>query len=96
MCSSLDVQPISALEPAAPPGLIAINPPYGVRMGEGDGLRNLYAQLGHTMRRARSGWGFAMLSADPRLEQQTGLTLAERFRTSNGGIPVRLMVADIP
>ena len=29
-----DVQPISALAAAEPPGLIALNPPYGVRIGE--------------------------------------------------------------
>lgn len=91
----LSVQPISALAAADPPGLIAINPPYGVRIGEADRLRNLYAQLGNVARRARAGWSLALLSADRSLERHVGLAFEERFATRNGGIPVRLVVAEV-
>jgi putative N6-adenine-specific DNA methylase len=90
------IQPISALGPAEPPGLIASNPPYGARIGESDSLRNLYAQLGNTARAQRPGWTLALLSADQRLEQQTRLAFEEKFRTRNGGIPVRLVTAPLP
>jgi putative N6-adenine-specific DNA methylase len=90
------VQPISALEPSEPPGLIATNPPYGVRVGESDALRNLYAQLGNVARSARPGWTVALLSAERRLEQQTRLAFEERFQTRNGGIAVRLVTAPPP
>ncbi|HTE46412.1 MAG TPA: class I SAM-dependent RNA methyltransferase [Gemmatimonadaceae bacterium] len=89
-------QSISALSHAAPPGLVACNPPYGIRLGESDALRDLYAQLGNVLRRNRPGWTLALLSADPRLEQQTRLSFTESIRTSNGGIPVRLVVAHVP
>ena len=87
------VRPISALGPAEPPGLVVSNPPYGVRVGETDRLRNLYAQLGNVLRRDRAGWTLALLSADRTLEQQVRLPFDERFRTRNGGIPVRLVTA---
>lgn len=87
------VQPISALEPAAGPGLIATNPPYGVRVGETDRLRNLYAQLGNVVRARRPEWIVALLSADRQLERQTKLPLEEVLRTWNGGIPVHLVSA---
>ena len=90
------VEPISALAPAEPPGLIAINPPYGVRIGESDDLRNLYAQLGNVVRKQRAGWTLALLAADKRLEQHTRLAFEEKFRTRNGGIPVRLVTAPPP
>ena len=89
------VQPISALQPAEPPGLIATNPPYGVRIGESDPLRNLYAQLGNVTRRQRAGWTLALLSADRHLERQTGLRFEERFRTRTGGIPIHLVTASV-
>ena len=90
------VQPISALSYAEPPGLIASNPPYGVRVGETDELRNLYAQLGNVARRQRPGWSLALLSADQRLERQTHLAFEETLRTRNGGIPVRIVTARMP
>ena len=85
------VQPISALAAAVGPGLVATNPPYGVRVGEAGRLRDLYAQLGHVARRARAGWDVALVSANPTLERQTELELSARVRTRNGGIPVRFM-----
>lgn len=89
-------QPISALAAAEAPGLIVSNPPYGVRVGEKDRLRNLYAQIGNVARRQRGGWTLALLSADRALERQTALDFEERFATRNGGIPVRLVVAQVP
>lgn len=89
-------QPISALPPANGEGLVAVNPPYGVRVGESAPLRNLYAQLGNVLRARRSGWRLAILGADRTLERQIQLELEERFATRNGGIPVRLMVGAVP
>jgi len=90
---TLASQPISALGPADGPGLVACNPPYGVRVGETVALRNLYAQFGNVMRRNRPQWDVALLSADRPLEQQTKLQFEEKLRTRNGGIPVRLVIA---
>jgi 23S rRNA G2445 N2-methylase RlmL len=52
---------ITALPAADGPGLVAINPPYGVRVGESDALRNLYAQHGNVLRAIPSNWTLAML-----------------------------------
>jgi putative N6-adenine-specific DNA methylase len=95
--------PLSALEPPDPaseasrdpsaeaPGWLVTNPPYGVRVGERHRVRDLYAQLGHVARRRLPGWRVAFLSTHPELEAQTGLALAPRWLTSNGGIRVRLV-----
>ena len=90
------VQPISALPSVEPPGLIGVNPPYGIRIGETAALRNLYAQLGNIARRRRAGWDLALLSAERPLERQVRLPFMERLRTRNGGIPVRLLLARVP
>jgi putative N6-adenine-specific DNA methylase len=82
---------LSAVEFPPPPGWIVSNPPYGARVGESDSLRNLYAQLGNILRDRARGYLLALLSADRALEGQLRLDLAEVFRTSNGGIPVRLV-----
>ena len=89
-------QSISALAAAETAGLVVVNPPYGVRVGDSDALKDLYAQLGNVMRKQRSGSTLGLLSADRALERQTKLPLEERFRTKNGGIPVRLVTAPTP
>ena len=82
---------ISAVEPPATPGWVITNPPYGVRVGERQRLRNLYAQLGNVLRRRWQGWDVAFLSAHAELERQTALALETAFTTENGGIGVRLV-----
>ncbi len=89
-------QSISALAAAETPGLVVVNPPYGVRVGDTGALKDLYAQLGNVMRKQRPGSTLGLLSADRALERQTKLPLEERFRTKNGGIPVRLVTAPTP
>lgn len=92
----LSVRALSAVEPPPGPGWLATNPPYGVRVGDADRLRNLYAALGRTARARCPGWTLAMISADPRLEQQVRLPLEEALHTRNGGIPVRFAVGQVP
>jgi putative N6-adenine-specific DNA methylase len=87
---------ISAVAPPPGPGWIVTNPPYGVRVGERQRLRDLYAQLGNVARRCCPGWEVAFLAAHPELERQTGLELTPRFATENGGIRVRLVQGRVP
>ena len=74
-------------------GWILTNPPYGVRVGESDDLRNLYAKLGSTLR-SKPGWRLGILTSDSALVRQTKLPLRPRFSTSNGGIPVSYFVSE--
>lgn len=86
---------LSQLLVPAGPGLVASNPPYGLRVGERAPLRDLYARFGQVMHAVCPGWRAALLSADRTLERQTGLAFREALRSVNGGIPVRVVVADI-
>jgi putative N6-adenine-specific DNA methylase len=93
---AFDVHAISALRlPAAARGWIVTNPPYGVRVGESDRVRDLWAQLGHVLRERAAGWRLTLLSPDPALERQLQLPVHVVTRTSNGGIPVRIVTAEI-
>ena len=93
----LSVRAVSAIDDGgAGDGLVATNPPYGVRVGEAARLRDLYAKLGQVLRSRCPGWRFSLLSANTRLEGELRLPLEERIRTRNGGIPVRLMISRIP
>lgn len=84
-------QPLSTtlekLEAAGRPGWVLTNPPYGVRVGDPEGLRDLYATLGARLKSA-PGWKVGILTSDTALSRQMGLPVRARFSTTNGGIPV--------
>lgn len=87
---------VSALEvPESPRGLLVANPPYGVRVGDSKPLRDLFARLGQVARERCDGWRVALLSADRALDAQTQLPFTQVLATSNGGIAVRLVAADV-
>jgi putative N6-adenine-specific DNA methylase len=88
--------PLSAMAPPAGPGLLLTNPPYGARVGEKTALRNLYAQLGNVARARCAGWTLAYIAADRALDAQVKLPLDDVLRFRNGGIPVRLVRAQVP
>jgi putative N6-adenine-specific DNA methylase len=77
-------------------GLVATNPPYGVRVGERHQVRNLYAQFGNTVRRRCGGWRLAVFSPDRALTRQIGVDLRPAVQTRNGGIPVAIELGEIP
>jgi putative N6-adenine-specific DNA methylase len=93
---TLAVQSLSAASfPEVERGWMVTNPPYGVRVGEVDQVRNLWARLGQVLRERAVGWRVALLSPDAALERQLGIPLRMVTRTSNGGIPVRLVVGEV-
>lgn len=84
-------QSLSQLSIDAGEGYVVTNPPYGARIGERTALRDLYATLGRLLHDRRPGWRLTMLSADRMLEAQLRLPLRDVLRTTNGGIPVRIV-----
>jgi putative N6-adenine-specific DNA methylase len=74
-------------------GWVLTNPPYGIRMGESDDLRNLYARVGTALSTKR-GWRVGILTSDTALVRETRLPLVPRFSTRNGGIPVSFLVSE--
>ena len=80
-----------AARPEAPAWIVA-NPPYGVRVGDPNKLRDLYAKVGQLAEERYRDCTVALVAADSRLVAATGLAFEEALRFRNGGIPVRLVV----
>jgi len=94
---TLTERAISALSlRAGLPGWVVSNPPYGVRVGDADRVRDLWARFGSVLRERGRGWHVALLSPDPALERQLGLATTVAATTMNGGLPVRLIVGTVP
>lgn len=82
--------PVATDRPVDRVGHIATNPPYGQRLGKTKDLRDLYAQLGNTLRARCPGWHVAVLSGNPALLGHTGLHLDRSVTFGHGGLTVTL------
>jgi putative N6-adenine-specific DNA methylase len=84
------------LEAPAATGLLATNLPYGDRIGgkEAD-LRQLYEEVGDTLKRRFAGWRAAILVASASPYKAIGLKPARSIALMNGSIPCRLLLFDL-
>lgn len=89
-------QPFGALTPGSERGWLITNPPYGVRVGEADRLRDLYDSMGRLLRARLGGWNVGLLATGPELVGRLGLRLSPALSTQNGGIRVQLMTGRVP
>jgi 23S rRNA (guanine2445-N2)-methyltransferase / 23S rRNA (guanine2069-N7)-methyltransferase len=95
---SLEVRDVAAL--AAPEGavagLVAVNPPYGERLGDAASAIDAYRLLGERLRGGLGAWRYAVLSGDDAHAAALGLVPDRTFSLYNGAIPVRLDVGTSP
>lgn len=84
--------PIEALErPDGPAGLVIVNPPYGLRIGDRKKLYPLYGALGTVLRSRFSGWRVGLVTADPALARATGLGFPKPGESvDNNGVRIAL------
>jgi 23S rRNA (guanine2445-N2)-methyltransferase / 23S rRNA (guanine2069-N7)-methyltransferase len=83
---------LAGLVPApAARGLVAVNPPYGERLGEQRELAPLYELLGSKLREGYAGWHAAVLTGNPPLGRDLHLRATRTHRMYNGPIECRLL-----
>ncbi len=89
-CVTLDRADILTRAAPADAGVMVCNPPYGVRLGEAEGLAAFYPQLGDALKKRWSGWRCHFLSADTELPRLIGLKASRRTPLYNGALECRL------
>lgn len=77
--------------PAATPGLLVSNLPFGERLLEEDDVSWLYRALGRVVQQRFVGWHLAVFIANAELTDSFGLAWQNRFRLYNGALPCRLL-----
>jgi 23S rRNA (guanine2445-N2)-methyltransferase / 23S rRNA (guanine2069-N7)-methyltransferase len=82
---------VGDLPPDSGRGLIACNPPYGVRIAAD--VRHLLTELGEATRR-RPAWRVAIVAADARMAAGLGRHLVTLLRTKSGGIPIEMLISN--
>jgi putative N6-adenine-specific DNA methylase len=81
--------------PAARPGVLICNPPYGIRLGEEKEAREVHRRLGellHTRCRGYSAWIF---TAHRGAARDLGLKPTQRLAFFNGQIPCELLTFQV-
>ena len=86
---------LQEFQPEGGKGVVIINPPYGIRLGEEDDLRELYCQIGDIMKKRCRGWTGYVLTGNLELAKYIGLKASRRFVLYNGAIECRLLKYDL-
>jgi 23S rRNA (guanine2445-N2)-methyltransferase / 23S rRNA (guanine2069-N7)-methyltransferase len=79
----------------APRGLLLVNPPYGERLGEGEALKGLYAELGRVLKERFDGWHAGVFTGNPALGRELKVEARRRHRLFNGPIEAQLLRFEI-
>jgi putative N6-adenine-specific DNA methylase len=83
-------------EPPAEHGLLVTNLPYGDRIGGSEGdMRQLYEEVGDTLKRKFSGWQAAILVAAASPYKAIGLKPRRTYPLMNGSIPCKLLLFEL-
>ena len=90
--TSFACHPVSELvAPAGPPGLVIVNPPYGLRIGDKAPLLDLYAALGRVLGEGFAGWRVGLFTTDAALARATALPFSGKpLAVLHGGLRVHL------
>lgn len=86
---------VSHLKGHSGSGLIATNPPYGKRVGDGD-LNALYRKFGSVVRERFPQWDMTVVASDARLVRNIDRSLKPVSRFGHGGIPVKVFTRSAP
>jgi len=82
--------------PNGEPGLVIVNPPYGVRISETKRLNPLYQSLGHVLKSGFGGWRVGLVTNSDKLAKATGLRFEQNPTSfSHGGLRVKLFKAQV-
>ncbi|PIS11426.1 MAG: RNA methyltransferase, partial [Bdellovibrio sp. CG10_big_fil_rev_8_21_14_0_10_47_8] len=82
---------IATYEAPVEKGMLVTNPPYGARLGEEDNLRDVYRDLGHTLKHRFKGWDAWILSGNKDLIMDMKLKATRKHFVYNGPLECRFL-----
>ena len=76
------------------PGIVIINPPYGIRLGTKNNSRNIFTEITERLADFFPGWKFALFSPEKALIERCRLT-GDKIIIDHGGIKLTLFTGTI-
>jgi len=93
---TFDTRRFQDCEPPAESGILVTNLPYGDRIGSREGdVRQLYEEVGDTLKQKFSGWQAAILAATASPYKAIGLRPSRTIALMNGSIPCKLLLFEL-
>lgn len=86
---------VATLIPPVESGIMITNPPYGTRLGDEENLRDLYRDLGHTLKHRFQGWEVWLLSGNKDLILDMKLKAGRKHFVYNGPLECRFLRYDM-
>jgi putative N6-adenine-specific DNA methylase len=77
------------------PGLVVINPPYGIRIGSEHKADELFRAIGRHLAQRFRGWTVALIAPNPELALSLPFP-AKRMPLLHGGLKLTLVLGNIP
>jgi 23S rRNA (guanine2445-N2)-methyltransferase / 23S rRNA (guanine2069-N7)-methyltransferase len=77
------------------PGLVATNPPYGMRLEDHEAARAVHKELGEVLRQKFQGWKIAILTGAPDLGLELGIRAHRTHKMWNGALECRLLRLEV-
>lgn len=87
----LSSESVATVAPPVAAGMVVANPPYGARLGEEDNLRDVYRDLGYTLKHRFAGWDAWILSGNKDLIADMKLKSTRRHFVYNGPLECRFL-----
>lgn len=82
---------IATVAPPVEKGLLITNPPYGARLGDEENLRDVYKDLGYTLKHRFKGWDAWILSGNKDLILDMHLKASRKHFVYNGPLECRFL-----
>jgi putative N6-adenine-specific DNA methylase len=82
---------IATVAPPVEKGVLVTNPPYGARLGDEDNLRDVYRDLGYTLKHRFKGWDAWILSGNKDLILDMHLKATRKHFVYNGPLECRFL-----
>ncbi len=79
-----------------PPGLVILNPPYGIRVADRKKINGLYDRIGQGLRQTFPGWRLGAITPRPELARRLTPEIEEITSFKNGGLNVGFYGGVIP
>ncbi|WDP89906.1 MAG: RNA methyltransferase [Desulfobacter sp.] len=89
-CDFFDISP-----PATRPGVIVLNPPYGLRLGKGMDIDRFFKEIGKKLSRDFKGWRAGIIYPETRLLKALNLPL-DPMPLFHGGLDLHAGLGTIP